>query len=72
MPLMMTGARNWESLSNKTKIVFSIIVNKTQSTFVLENMAVPKIRIMVRMLEKSNRENYHCRMKWRHDCLDKT
>ena len=61
-PLMMAVARNWESTSNKTKILFRILANKTQSTFVLDNMGVPTIWMMVQMLEKS----------WKHEYLDET
>ena len=56
MPLMMTDARYWQRFSNKIKILLSILANKTQSTFVLDNMAVPTIWMMTQMHEKSNRE----------------
>ena len=61
-PLMMAVARNWESTSNKTKILFRILANKTQSTFVLDNMGVPTIWMMVQMLEKL----------WKLEYLDET
>ena len=56
----------------KQKKMFSILANKTQSAFVLDNMAVTTIWMMVWMIEKSNRENYCCWMKRRHGCLDET
>ena len=34
---MMAVARYWESISYKTKILFSILTEKTQSTFILDN-----------------------------------
>ena len=33
--LVMTVARHWESVSTKTKVLFSVLIKKTQSTFVL-------------------------------------
>ena len=59
---MMAVARNWESTSNKTKILFKILANKTQSTFVLDNVGAPTIWMMVQMMEKS----------WKHEYLDET
>ena len=43
---MISVARHWWSISNKTKILFSVIDKKTQSTFILDNMAVPTIWMM--------------------------
>ena len=42
-PMMMAVARYRESFFNKTKILFSILANKTHSAFVLDNMAVSVI-----------------------------
>ena len=53
---MITVTKYWERTSNKTKILFSILAKKTQSTFILDNMAVHTNGMMAWM-EKSNREN---------------
>ena len=36
-PLIMTVARYWESIPNKTEILFSVLAKKTQLTLVLDN-----------------------------------
>lgn len=46
---MISVARHWWSISNKTKILFSLIDKKTQSAFILDNMAVPTIWMMTLM-----------------------
>ena len=58
---MMTVTRYWEIFSNKTKILFSILAKKTQSTFILDNGSSYKMNDdqnekYVFILEKSNRE----------------
>ena len=58
---MMTVTRYWEIFSNKTKILFSILAKKTQSTFILDNgssynMNDDQNEKYVFILEKSNRE----------------
>ena len=36
-PLTMIVSRYWESISNKTKFLFSVLAKKTQVIFFLEN-----------------------------------
>ena len=48
---MMTVAKYWESTSNKTKTLFSILAKK-QYTFTLDNMTVTAIRMIARMKKK--------------------
>ena len=45
-PLTVTVTWYWSSVSNKTKISFSILAKKTQSTFCLDNMPVPTIQMI--------------------------
>ena len=76
-PLMMTVARHWESVFTKTKILFSVITKKTQSTFILDNGKTYKMNDgtnekSVFLFEKSNIKHCHCQMKWRHNHLDET
>ena len=54
MPLMMTVAKYWESTSNKTKMLYSILAKKTQSTFILGNVAVPTKVMMAWMKSLRN------------------
>ena len=75
-PLMMTVARHWECVSTKTKILFSVLTKKTQSTFILDNGNTYKMNDgtnekSVFLFEKPNIKHCHCRMKWRHNHLDK-
>ena len=76
-PLIMTVARHWESVSTKTKILFSVLAKKTQSLFILDNGNTYKMNDgtnekSVFLFGKSNRKLCHCQMKWRHNHLDKT
>ena len=45
-PLTVTVTWYWSSVSNKTKISFSILAKKTQSRFCLDNMPVPTIQMI--------------------------
>ena len=40
---MMAVPRYWESISNKTKILFSLLAKKAQLSFILDNMVVPTL-----------------------------
>ena len=64
----MFVARYSGNISNKTKIMFSKLAKKTQSTFILDNGSNYKMNDgpnerNVLVPEKSNRENGRCRMK---------
>ena len=67
MSLVLTVAGYWESISSKAKILFNVFAKKTKSAFILDNGSNYKINDgpnekTVFVLEKSNRENYGCRM----------
>ena len=73
---MVNVARYWESISNKTKILFGAFAKKTQSTFGLDNDSTYETndgpnekKNTLFVPEKSNRENW---MKWRHEYVDQT
>ena len=43
---MMAVPRYWESISNKTKILFSLLAKKAQLSFILDNMVVPTLWVI--------------------------
>ena len=43
---MMAVPRYWESISNKTKILFSLPAKKAQLSFILDNMVVPTLWVI--------------------------
>ena len=43
---MMAVPRDWESISNKTKILFSLLAKKAQLSFILDNMVVPTLWVI--------------------------
>ena len=43
---MMAVPRYWESISNKTKILFSLLAKKAQLSFILDNMLVPTLWVI--------------------------
>ena len=43
---MMAVPRYWDSISNKTKILFSLLAKKAQLSFILDNMVVPTLWVI--------------------------
>ena len=65
---MLTVARYFESICNKTNFLFSLLAKKIQPTFIFDNGSTYKMNDgpnekNVFVLEKSNKENYCCKEK---------